>query len=166
MNQNERLEDRTAPFSSKKETFLVFSVTFLLLFPSGQHSHEGAEHKTTGGVHVQRAEEAGLRRGLPLALPVHRLKAAEPRPTHTDTTTTTKTTTKGGAKSNRSKTPTVYHQYHHTQPHVWLIEPPPSEKPVQLDPNRLLLVEHLVPHLQHPYLYAHIHICFRLSFFF
>lgn len=53
-------------------------------FLSGQHSHEGAEHETTGGVHVQCVEEAGLRRGLSLALPVHRLKLPSP---NTDTTT-------------------------------------------------------------------------------
>lgn len=58
--------------------FRFFPPTFL----TGHHSHEGAEHKTTGGVHVQRVEEAGLRRGLPLALPVHRLKQPTP-----DTTT-------------------------------------------------------------------------------
>jgi len=45
--------------------------------PVGHHRREGAEHEAPGGVHVQRAEEAGLRRGLPLALPVHRL---EPTP--------------------------------------------------------------------------------------
>lgn len=45
----------------------------------GYHSYEGAEHKTIGGVHVQCVEEAGLRGGLPLALPIHRLKAANPR---------------------------------------------------------------------------------------
>lgn len=52
---------------------------FLLL---GQHSLEGFEHETTGGVHVQRVEEAGLWRGLPLALPVHRLKQLTPTPNH------------------------------------------------------------------------------------
>ena len=40
---------------------------------AGQRPHEGAEHETTGGVHVQRAEAPGLRRGLPLAVAVHGL---------------------------------------------------------------------------------------------
>lgn len=42
-------------------------------FPSGQSATKGAEFEANGGFHVQRAEEAGLRRGFPLALPVHRL---------------------------------------------------------------------------------------------
>lgn len=69
----------------------------------GQHSPEGFEHETTGGVHVQRVEEAGLRRGLPLALPVHRLKQLRQR--HQPQ----------GAESSRR-----YHQNRHTQPHLWL----------------------------------------------
>lgn len=44
---------------------------------SGQHSPQRAEHEAPGGVHVQRAEETGLRRGLPLALTVHRLEEEE-----------------------------------------------------------------------------------------
>lgn len=49
----------------------------LFWFP-GQRPHEGAEHETAGGFHVQRVEAAGLRRGFPLAVPVHRLDQAPP----------------------------------------------------------------------------------------
>lgn len=73
----------------------VFFPTFL----SGHHSYEGAEHKTTGGVHVQCVEEAGLRRGLPLALPVHRLKQPIPD------TTPPPPSRGGGAKPNHSRRP-------------------------------------------------------------
>lgn len=57
----------------------VFSC-FLSVRPSGHHSHEGAEHETTGGVHVQRVEAAGLRRRIPLALQLHRVKEPPPPP--------------------------------------------------------------------------------------
>lgn len=39
-----------------------------------------------------------------------------------------------------------------------------SEKPVQLDPNRLLLVENLVQHFGNLYLYVSAHTCIHLSF--
>lgn len=38
---------------------------------AGKRATEGPERAPHGGVHVQRAEEAGLRRGLPLAIAVH-----------------------------------------------------------------------------------------------
>lgn len=40
----------------------------------GHHSSEGPEHTAAWGLHVQRVEATGLRRGFPLALPIHRLK--------------------------------------------------------------------------------------------
>uniref|UniRef100_A0A0E9XBN5 small monomeric GTPase n=1 Tax=Anguilla anguilla TaxID=7936 RepID=A0A0E9XBN5_ANGAN len=46
----------------------------------GQRPDEGAEHETTGGVHVHCAEEAGVRGGVPLAVPVHRLEQERSRP--------------------------------------------------------------------------------------
>lgn len=45
----------------------------VFLFPSGQSATKGAEFEANGGFHVQRAEETGIRRGFPLALPVYRL---------------------------------------------------------------------------------------------
>lgn len=98
-------------FSGEKKEECGFSMT-LPAFLSGQHSHEGAEHKTTGGVHVQCVEKAGLRRGLSLALPVHRLKLPSP---NTDTTTIRR-----GALNPTTQDAHRCHQYHHTQPHVWL----------------------------------------------
>lgn len=38
---------------------------------AGKRATEGPERAPHGGVHVQRAEAAGLRRGLPLAIAVH-----------------------------------------------------------------------------------------------
>ncbi len=58
----------------------VFIITVLLCLCAGQRSPQGAEHAAAGGVHVQRAEETGLRRGLPLALSVHRLEALTDSP--------------------------------------------------------------------------------------
>lgn len=79
--------------------------SYVLSYLLGQHSTEGAEHKTTGGFHVQRAEEAGLRRRLPLALPVHRLKQPSP-PTQTTTTPPPSSSSSSrGATPNRSRRP-------------------------------------------------------------
>lgn len=44
---------------------------FSVLPPVGERDPEGAECPPHGSVHVQRAQEARLRRGLPLALPVY-----------------------------------------------------------------------------------------------
>lgn len=73
-----------------------------LLPQPGQHSNEGPEYKTTGGVHVQRAQEAGLRRGLPLALPVHRLRPPVPKAA---ATTTIIIKERRGAKPDHSRCP-------------------------------------------------------------
>lgn len=112
--------------------------------PSGHHSHEGAEHKTTGGVHVQRVEAAGLRRRVPLALQLHRVKGAS----------AATAIIKGGGGMLNPATRDAHHQHHHHNHHTRLHCPLTpvclhvQRNQSQLDPNRLLSVEHLVQHLE------------------
>ena len=52
-------------------SFSTWDANILVLPPVGECDPEGAECPPHGSVHVQCAQEARIRRGLPLAVPVY-----------------------------------------------------------------------------------------------
>lgn len=108
---------------------------------SGHHSHEGAEHKTAGGVHVQRVEAAGLRRRLPLALQLHRVKEPPPPPSSSPPSK------EEGGMLNPATQDAHHDRHHHAPCPVIPVCLHFQRNQLQLDPNGLLSVE-LVQHFE------------------